>query len=128
LISSSEDIIVWQIVPSEPSNPARALDEIPLKPTPVGETKYFRVRHLGDFTQACIVNLKRILFAKELLRLADHHQVGEYINDSDVAKYLGEFPHCPGGGVYTFMPFTSPPLCSLGGASYYGHRLHSSLE
>ena len=112
-VDSTQDFVAWQ---SEQIATADIEGQVEL-PLPLNSTptaRFFRLRHLGHLQRTCTMNLNRIKFAKEMLRLAHKRNVGaEMQSDDEISRYLGEVPTCPQGGVYTLGPFGKSPVCSL---------------
>ncbi|HEY6228476.1 MAG TPA: immunoglobulin domain-containing protein [Verrucomicrobiae bacterium] len=112
-IDSTQDFLLWRFEGFATADPDGNA-EIPLPLNSAPTAKFFRLRHLGNLRHACTINLNRINFAKEMLRLAHKRDIDAPMQpDDDIKQYLGEIPACPQGGVYTFGPFGRPPVCSL---------------
>jgi hypothetical protein len=79
--------------------------------------RYFRAVRMGDFREACIVNLRRQQLALEDYRIRLKPAFGSLVPTEQVDKYFSpsELPRCPQGGVYTYSYPETLPTCSVAG-------------
>lgn len=119
-IESTFDFITWQTEPIDFAiDTVDSGHEVPL-PSASGQTKFFRAHSLGNAQQSCVANLKKVSFAKERAFLEHHHKIGFSFDPNELKEYIGDLPHCPQGGTYTYNTFGTPPICSL---AVLGHTL-----
>jgi hypothetical protein len=63
----------------------------------------------------CINNLHLIDSAKQQWALENHKQSADTPTAQDLEPYIGKFPVCPGGGVYTIGTVGEKPTCTIAG-------------
>jgi hypothetical protein len=119
-IESTFDFITWQTEPIDFTLDTVNSGQEVLLPSTSGPPKFFRAHSLGNTEQACAANLKKVFFAKERAFLDHHHKIGVSFDPNELKEYIGELPHCPQGGTYTYNTFGTPPICSF---AAFGHTL-----
>jgi type II secretory pathway pseudopilin PulG len=79
--------------------------------------------------RSCVSNLRQINQAKEQFAMANSLGEGVLLNAGDLQpNYIrGNFPTCPGGGVYYVGEVGRVPTCSLV-AGEPPHRLETGLQ